>query len=317
MSAKKKKRRQRKEEENESDPGLPALPARVPAVKARETDSIKLLRFPATPQFDAWKIALRSEVVAASGRPHSAFNWIIQTENPKTTFEEMADRGEFESRLQLAAALGKIAKGSIGRVLANATKSMAQRSLMISGRQLLHLTYEQYALDPSRGSFCDLNHLMDSRYHGDTNIEQFLPTWNEMVEGLNKLQPHDVLEAIFWEQIESSVKKARPLSRYWMAKQGSSKRSYKYLYGTLARYAKEDRNEKNHSELLAAKTGIKTARAMAGMDAERETPQTTEETTISVVAPAANAPKAACYNFIKGTCTRGDECTYVQPRPQG
>ena len=311
VSAKKKKRRHRKEEESESDPGLPALPARVPAVKIREADSIKLSPLPATPRFDARKIALRSEVVAASGRPQSAFNWIIQTENPKTTFEEMADCGEFESLgCTLASALGKIAKGSIGRVLTNATKSMAKRSLMTSGRQLLHLTYEQYALEPTCGSLYDLNHLMDIRYHGDTNIEQFLLTWNETVKGLNKPQPHDVLEAILWKQIESSVKMAQPLSRYRMAKQGSSKRSYEYLDGTLARYAKEDRNEKNHSELLSAKNGIKTARAMAGMDAERETPQTTEETTISVAAPAANAPKAACYNFIKGTCTFGDKCAY-------
>ena len=181
---------------------------------------------------------------------------------------------------------------------------------MISGRKLPHLTYEQYALDPTRGSFYDLSHLMNIKYHGDANIEQFLHTWNETVEGLSKPQPHDVLEAILWKQIESSVKMAQPLSRYRMAKQGSPKRSYKHLHGTLARYVKEDRNEKNHSELLAAKNGVKTARAMAGMDAERETPPTTGETTTSIAAPAANAPKSACYNFIKGTCTRGDKCAY-------
>ena len=84
---------------------------------------------------------------------------------------------------------------------------------MISGRQLLHLTYEQYALDPTRGSFYDPNHLMDIKYHGDANIEQFLFTWNETVEGLSKPQPHDVLEAILWKQIESSVEMAQPFSR--------------------------------------------------------------------------------------------------------
>ena len=29
-----------------------------------------------------------------------------------------------------------------------------------------------------------------------------------------------------------------------------------------------------------------------------------------VVAPAANAPKSACYSFIKSMCTRGDNCAY-------
>ena len=100
------------------------------------------------------------------------------------------------------------------------------------------------------------------------------------------------------------------VSRYRMAKQGSSKKSYKYLHGTLARYVKEDRNEKNHSELFAAKNGVKAARAMAGMVAERETSPTTGETATSIAAPAANAPKSACYNFIKGTCTRRGKCAY-------
>ena len=122
VTAKRKKRRQKKEEEIEPNPGLFALPARTAAVKVRKTVSIKLLSLP-------WKIALRFEVVAASGRPKSAFNCIIETENPKTTFEEMADCGESESLdCKLAAALGMIAKGSIGRALINAAKSMAKRS---------------------------------------------------------------------------------------------------------------------------------------------------------------------------------------------
>ena len=113
------------------------------------------------------------------------------------------------------------------------------------------------------------------------------------MEGLSKPQPRDVLEAILWKQIESSVKMAQwhnpSPDTYRMAKQGSSKRSYKYLHGTLARYVKEDRNEKNHSELLAAKNGVKTARAIASMDAEWETPQTTREATTSIAEPAAEA----------------------------
>ena len=95
-----------------------------------------------------------------------------------------------------------------------------------------------------------------------------------------------------------------------MAKQGSSKRSYKYLHGTFARYVEEDRNGKNHSELLATKNSVKTARAMDGMDAERQTPQTTGESTTSVAYRASNATKQACYNFIKGTWSRGSKCAY-------
>ena len=148
---------------------------------------------------------------------------------------------------------------------------------------------------------------MDIKYHGDANIEQFLLTWNETVEGLSKPQPHDVLEAIPWKQVEPSAKMAQPLFRYRMAKQGSSKRSFKYLHGTLARYVQEDRNEKSHPELLSARKGIKTARAMVGMDAEQGTPQTTGETTTSEI---------GVLQIHQGH-VHSRRQSRLQPRPQG
>ena len=54
--------------------------------------------------------------------------------------EEFADSEGFESLgCKLSAALGKIARGHIGRIMTNTTKAMAKRGVMIMGRQLLHL----------------------------------------------------------------------------------------------------------------------------------------------------------------------------------
>eukprot|EP00972_Heterocapsa_arctica_P000644 93464-Heterocapsa_arctica.AAC.1 len=55
-----------------------AIESRGSSAKIRETDKISLLLLSAPPQFDAWKIALRSELVATSGRHNSAFRWIIK-----------------------------------------------------------------------------------------------------------------------------------------------------------------------------------------------------------------------------------------------
>ena len=92
---------------------------------------------------------------------------------------------------------------------------------MIKGRQFLRLTYEQYALASTRGSFYDNNVLMDTKYHRDTNIKQLPPQWKETVEGLKA----------------AAARRAggHPFSRYRMARQGSSKRCYKYVHGAPAR----------------------------------------------------------------------------------
>eukprot|EP00972_Heterocapsa_arctica_P036432 5363000-Heterocapsa_arctica.AAC.1 len=77
---------------------------------------------------------------------------------------------------------------------------------MITGRQLLHLTYEQFALDLEKGSLYDIKDLMKLKNPGDAHLEAFLLTWNKTVDGLSKDPADGVLEAILLEQIEHSVK---------------------------------------------------------------------------------------------------------------
>ena len=48
------------------------------------------MKIPALPEmagFRAWRVALRDEVVAASGRGDAAFAWIQQVEHPDATSE--------------------------------------------------------------------------------------------------------------------------------------------------------------------------------------------------------------------------------------
>ena len=69
--------------------------------------------------FRAWRVALRDEVVAASGRGDAAFAWIQLVEHPDATSEALAVSGnKFQSiDLKLKAALAKIAHGDLGRQL--------------------------------------------------------------------------------------------------------------------------------------------------------------------------------------------------------
>ena len=148
--------------------------------KAREADEIKLNQLPEVPQFTAWKQQLRSIVMGASGTGRASFDWIMAAENPDVGFAESATTGEYESLdVKLAAAIGKIAKGRIGKILSTLIESEARKGNFVTERQMLRIVYEQYEVDKAKGQIFDLSNLMTLTYPGDEKIESFLDTWND------------------------------------------------------------------------------------------------------------------------------------------
>ena len=61
--------------------------------RVREADSVKISNYPNAINFRAWQSAVRLEVVSASGVGEEAFDWIIVTELPDTTFGSLANSG--------------------------------------------------------------------------------------------------------------------------------------------------------------------------------------------------------------------------------
>ena len=110
--------------------------------KIKEAESIKLIPLPDVAQFEAWKNSLRSQVMAASGRREEAFRWILEVEDEQFSSEDLADCTDFESLdSNLAAAIGVIAKGNIGRLITRKMKTAAKHKIILSSRQLLKLIY--------------------------------------------------------------------------------------------------------------------------------------------------------------------------------
>jgi hypothetical protein len=75
----------------------------------KEADSVKIPALPSATQYRAWKIAVRNEVMAASGRGDELFAWICAPEGPKTTFAQFADSNGYGSLdVKIASAIAKI-----------------------------------------------------------------------------------------------------------------------------------------------------------------------------------------------------------------
>ena len=80
--------------------------------KYKEAEEISTLKpLPITPLFRDWKQETFEAVCSASGRPKLCLPWIRAVEKEGTTFESLADSGDFETLdAKLATALTKLLK---------------------------------------------------------------------------------------------------------------------------------------------------------------------------------------------------------------
>ena len=88
---------------------------------------------------------MRKEEAGASGRPHKAFTWIWEVDKA-TSIEDLVDSGDFETLdAKLAAALGKILHGELGRQInVLEEKVAATPGVMLKGRQLLFVLNDHF-----------------------------------------------------------------------------------------------------------------------------------------------------------------------------
>ena len=95
----------------EGPPGLSNIGHHVavshpPRSKVKEAESIKIAALPDIVGFEAWKIQVRKQVMAASGRRDEAFQWIMEVKDPDISYEDLGDCSGFETLdMKLSAAI--------------------------------------------------------------------------------------------------------------------------------------------------------------------------------------------------------------------
>ena len=140
------------------------MPAGVPHVDspgAKEANSIKLPpELPTAVSFRNWKHAVRFAVVSASDRADAAALWIYKVERPGMTVEALADSEGFTTLdTKLASALIQVAKGDLGRKLANMADKAVSQNTILRGRQCLWLIYSHYKMFEQSGVHYNLQSL--------------------------------------------------------------------------------------------------------------------------------------------------------------
>jgi hypothetical protein len=116
-----------------------------------------------------------------------AYTFFKEALKPNTTYEQLANSGEFETLDgKFASAISDIAKGELGRKLTLATEKEDKKDKMITGRQLLRLIWEQCKVDEASGALYDLTDLMAVKMKGDNPgpklLSAFMTCWESTLE---------------------------------------------------------------------------------------------------------------------------------------
>jgi hypothetical protein len=114
-----------------------------------------------------------------------AFKWILEVETKDATFESLQDSGKFETLdTKLGAAITELAKGDLGRQIVKEQEPAArERSAMVSGRQLLWIIYQHFAVDEAAGCLYNITDLMAVRLVDD-QLDSFLHSWDHVLGGV-------------------------------------------------------------------------------------------------------------------------------------
>jgi hypothetical protein len=157
------------------------------ADKIKEADAIRIGPLPSPGAFRPWRLALFTEVQAASGRADAAFLWLRKAELPDVSFASLSTSGNFESLdAKLLAALVRSASGTIvGGQISRAQETAAKGNRPLKGRQALLLVFQHYRVERSHTSLQGFADLLSLELHGSNDLQTFMDNWDGVLCGVD------------------------------------------------------------------------------------------------------------------------------------
>ena len=115
------------------------------------------------------------------------------------------------------------------------------------GREILAMILEHFRTPGQRETACTMEHIIQSRYLGDANIETFYEKWMEIV---SNMMPEDVpqdgwLRDALYKKIRNSNLMMYDIKQYESWLEGDPRRTYQYLINAIERHIARIREDKH------------------------------------------------------------------------
>ena len=277
-------------------------------IKLKEADEVKIPALPEMAKFVAWKQQVRDNIMSASGRGRDILPWILDIEKPEVPYDALADTAGLGSLdVKLSAAINRVKRGRIERILTNLDETAAARGTFISGRQKLRMIYEQFELDKAKGQLYDMRNLNALEYPGDDRLEAFLDTWDEIVNRLSHHPGDQALQEILSPLLDESTVLRGVMDIYHLADPGTPQRSYDFLHRALTLHVDRRRQKKNRDDMVEAMFRSIKGKAKPTLPVKEEAD---EEEKPAAPAKEKKGERGQCYAHLRGSCTRGDKCRF-------
>ena len=294
--------------------------------KVKEAETINLPDFPNPDSYRSWKTATREAVRAASDSPDEAFKWILEAYDKDADHASLRDPGKFLTLdTKLLAALTKVARGELSREILIFKETEATKSRAVRGRQVLYLFDQYFKTNEEVGSLYSVEDLLKVRLIND-DLSTFINNWESVMSGLSHTPDETTLRDIFLRELRQSKRLKYDLEIYDRAREGTDQHTYKFLVDSLKELLTRERKRKNRDR-IARSHGDKFGAAASASPGRGSSPSSrggrgrshsprprSSSRDKSPRKSRTPSPKGVCYDFLKGTCKRGNNCPFLHKK---
>ena len=228
--------------------------------KIKEADKVLVPSWPEANKTLDWKSIVRTNLLAASGRPIEAA--VYYGEIRTKTFEELEDPGKLRTLdIKFGAALLHILTGDLRtqvQVL-NVEYEKSTPPRVLAGRQIYKLILEELKTEEGEEELHDFEDLQAVKMHKN-NLRRFLRDWDMCILGLREKGEIGaaVYRSLFWTQVEHHPELQVQFNAYRQVTKGDPDfdriRSYQYLRQCCNNYLKREKTARRRAAQKAAKS---------------------------------------------------------------
>ena len=229
-----------------------------PRISRREADKVYISPWPKHQNLGVWPSDLiKSVCLAANDGDRAAWEaWLQPALRQNPDIDALNDSGgqryqSIDAKLSIALSNVISQAGDVARHVAIKlrlrTQASNRRATFVMGREILAMILEHFRTPGQRETAFTMEHIIQSRYLGDANIETFYEKWMEIV---SNMMPEDVpqddwLRDALYKKIRNSNLMMYDIKQYESWLEGDPRRTYQYLINAIERHIARIREDKH------------------------------------------------------------------------
>ena len=140
---------------------------------------------------------------------------------------------------------------------------------MLRGRQMVWLALQWNKLNDEAGAYYSFTDLMKVKLSGN-NLQAFMILWDTTIAKMQKVPDQDVLQEVFFEQLEHCSALSHEMAQYRLKPVGHEERSYSWLRFVVQQNIERKRFKDNRESWTRGVSGVPTVPVLPQDDPKKK-----------------------------------------------